>query len=576
MAAAARHCAITFMTFLPIVERELRLATRRRSTYWLRVTAAGVALLIGGGMLLLSLLPFTGSMPGSALFGTLTWMSLATALSAGLFFTSDCLSEEKREGTLGFLFLTDLRGYDVVLGKLLATSLRSVFPLLAVFPILAVTLLIGGVDVGHFWRAMLSIANAAFFSLAVGMFVSSVSRHSLKALAGTLLLLVLVVGLGPVVDSLGALVSGGFKLRLSLASPGYAFVSADYAKVFWPAFGVSHGLGWMLLGAACFLVRRTWQEKPVSARATRLSLQRGSSVSTSVRARLRDTQLRDRNPVAWLAAREWGYALVIWVVAGVMLAAFLILLFMGAPSAFWYGWGSINNLVFMALYLWVAAKACQFFAEARRSGALELLLATPLTSRQTTQGAWLGLLRLFAGPVLLLMCLQVATSVVGSQVREEGNDFAWVLTVASAVGALVAPANLIALTWFGLWMGLTSKNTLTATLKTILFVQIIPWFVIYFLTVMIVPLIMFSGGWPNTTTQNNLPQSQMMLVLLPLHFTLVPTLLGLLKDFFFWYGVRKKLFGQFRQLAARSITPVQSSLPPVIRVPQAASAMFKK
>ena len=29
--------------------------------------------------------------------------------------TADSLSAEKREGTLGLLFLTDLRGYDVVL-----------------------------------------------------------------------------------------------------------------------------------------------------------------------------------------------------------------------------------------------------------------------------------------------------------------------------------------------------------------------------------------------------------------------------------------------------------------------------
>ena len=96
------------MTFLPIVERELRVATRRRSTYWLRVIAAGIALVIGSALLLLTLVPFAGPMPGSAMFGALTWMSLAAALCGGLFFTSDCLSEEKREGTLGFLFLTDL------------------------------------------------------------------------------------------------------------------------------------------------------------------------------------------------------------------------------------------------------------------------------------------------------------------------------------------------------------------------------------------------------------------------------------------------------------------------------------
>ena len=31
--------------------------------------------------------------------------------------TADCLSEEKREGTLGLLFLTDLRGYDIVVSS---------------------------------------------------------------------------------------------------------------------------------------------------------------------------------------------------------------------------------------------------------------------------------------------------------------------------------------------------------------------------------------------------------------------------------------------------------------------------
>ena len=40
------------MTFLPIVERELRVAARKRSTFWVRVAAATVALIIGGGFLI--------------------------------------------------------------------------------------------------------------------------------------------------------------------------------------------------------------------------------------------------------------------------------------------------------------------------------------------------------------------------------------------------------------------------------------------------------------------------------------------------------------------------------------------
>jgi hypothetical protein len=59
--------------------------------------------------------------------------------------TADCISSEKREGTLGLLFLTDLKGYSVILGKMLATSLNSFYALTAIFPVLAIPLLLGGI-----------------------------------------------------------------------------------------------------------------------------------------------------------------------------------------------------------------------------------------------------------------------------------------------------------------------------------------------------------------------------------------------------------------------------------------------
>jgi hypothetical protein len=319
-----------------------------------------------------------------------------------------------------------------------------------------------------------------------------------------------------------------------------------------------------LLGAACFLVRRTWQDKPASAAVTKLPLNRVTPAPASARIRVRHAQLRDKNPVTWLVARDWGYALVVWLVTMVLLAAFLILLFTDAPDALWHGWSSINGLVSIALYLWVTAKACQLFAEARRSGALELLLASPLTSPQTAQGAWLGLVRLFAWPILLLTCLQLATAGIGRLGGWTGDGFDWTAQAISVVvSALVTPMNLIALSWFGLWMGLTSRNTLTATLKTIVFVQIIPWFVIYFLTVLAVPLLLLSQGWATSGSTNvNGPP-----LWFPVIFVLVPSALTLLKDVIFWASVRRKLFGQFRQLAMRSITPVHTGLPPVIKAP---------
>src|SRR5262245_1959321 len=133
------------MTFLPIVDRELRVAARKRRTYWSRVTAAGIAIGIAWCLFIIAELErsFFSKQLGPILFSIFKWLSFAYAAGAGVFLTSDCLSEEKRDGTLGLLFLTDLRGYDVVGGKLLATSLRAAYGLLAAFPVIGLSFLLG-------------------------------------------------------------------------------------------------------------------------------------------------------------------------------------------------------------------------------------------------------------------------------------------------------------------------------------------------------------------------------------------------------------------------------------------------
>src|SRR5664279_1436043 len=117
------------------------------------------------------------------LFSILTGSAVLYCLAGGVRFTADCLSEEKREGTLGLLFLTDLKGYDVVLGKLVATSLNGFYAVLAVVPVLALPLLLGGVAPGEFGRMALVTINTLFFSLALGMCVSALSRSARKAMA---------------------------------------------------------------------------------------------------------------------------------------------------------------------------------------------------------------------------------------------------------------------------------------------------------------------------------------------------------------------------------------------------------
>src|SRR4051812_14009947 len=155
------------MTSLPIVQRELLVSSRKRLTFWSRMGAALVGFIAVFFVLGLDPNLMTAGALGVKLFRWLTVASFCTCLFGGALLTADCLSVEKREGTLGLLFLTDLKGYDVVLGKLAAKSITAAFCLLAIFPMLALPILLGGVTGGDFWRVVLALLNTLFLSASV-------------------------------------------------------------------------------------------------------------------------------------------------------------------------------------------------------------------------------------------------------------------------------------------------------------------------------------------------------------------------------------------------------------------------
>src|SRR3981081_2882487 len=123
------------MTFLPLVERELRIAARLISTYRIGSAAAGIVTLVAMAMMVVGAFSRVHSQVGKAMFHTLSYLTLLLCFLEGARKTADCLSEERREGTLGLLFLTDLRGYDVVVGKLVASSLNAFYHVLGVRPV---------------------------------------------------------------------------------------------------------------------------------------------------------------------------------------------------------------------------------------------------------------------------------------------------------------------------------------------------------------------------------------------------------------------------------------------------------
>lgn len=162
---------VTLQRFFPIVGRELRVAARQKSTYWNRVWAAGLGLIIFF-LCGLATMRESAHILGQALFYSIAALAGMICVLSGSG-VADSISSEKREGTLGLLFLTNLSGFDVVAGKIAAGSLGAVYRLIALLPILAITFLLGGVDMDAYLRVIAACASTMMLSLAFGVYWSS-------------------------------------------------------------------------------------------------------------------------------------------------------------------------------------------------------------------------------------------------------------------------------------------------------------------------------------------------------------------------------------------------------------------
>lgn len=481
------------MMFLPIVDRELRAAARRRGTYRLRLWAAGLACFVVGWFLVISLIgPFQQvTNLGKGLFLWLSWGLLVFCAFEGARSTSDSLSEEKREGTLGSLFLTDLRGYDVVLGKFASAALRTFYALLAVLPILGLTLTLGGVTAGEFWRVALVLMALMFVSLAAGLLVSAFSEDSRRALAGTLVLLG-ACWLGPLALRLGTDWMPGLRQQdwVAWASPLFAFPAAfadahigSRATGYW----FSLAAGWML-GVGC-LVGAAWLLQPDQQGVRRFRLpagwrerwERWNFGEAAARARQRQRWL-EVNPAYWLARRRSGRRLVTWGLLALTGLAWGILWGMGLQRGGAQGWVAAASPGFTVAICWtmkiaVAAHAAQTFAEARRSGAFELLLSTPLAPHEILRGHALAVRRAWLAPALAALAL-----VFGITVSATVVDLSWATLPLTLFTVLVQltyeplkfACDLLAVFWVASWFSLKGGRANAAAIKAILYTQVLP------------------------------------------------------------------------------------------------------
>ncbi|MFL2923674.1 MAG: ABC transporter permease [Limisphaerales bacterium] len=480
------------MSLFPIVARELRVASRRRSLYAGRTVFALAAIFISG--LIMSFNQAAPNTMGSILFYTLSSFAFVYCAMEGIWITSDCVSEEKREGTLGLLFLTDLSGYDVVFGKLAATSLRSFCGLLAILPVLAIPLLLGSVTGKEFGRLILVLINTMLLSLSVGICISVYCTKAVKSAVATFAMMIVLLGAGPICLFLIAMVTKNSPSPINVDT--YSVHSAIYGMSmvadraylaepwsYWKSLITNHVFIWVFIVTASLAVSKCWQDRPFSGAQLKrkeklLKADRGSK---RYETRLRE-RLFSRNPVIWLHSRSRLKKLYPWLIlalSGVLGGVYWVCgnalfgsAFYNEPS------NSLATAYFSSVMLkcWIGIESSQRLTNDRRNGSLELLFSTPLRVKDILNGHWKVTLHQFLGP-LVFVCLLTLFFALPHLIdsRRLGGNLTTYMALMFLAYLILLVVDSFALFWCGLWNSLRARHVNRAIGATLFHVLIVPW-----------------------------------------------------------------------------------------------------
>lgn len=177
------------MRFNPVLRNESRLTVRTpRFTIMLLIY---IAILSAGTLLFYNIYSNEIYASGLNMQGSIIlYIGMAFAQAVLLMFivpslTATSICSEREKQTLDILLSTRLSPFQIIIGKLLASSLKVIMLIVCTIPLYAVCALIGGVKISNILVLILSFIINTIFVGAIGVFVSTYVKTSKVATALT-------------------------------------------------------------------------------------------------------------------------------------------------------------------------------------------------------------------------------------------------------------------------------------------------------------------------------------------------------------------------------------------------------
>jgi ABC-type Na+ efflux pump permease subunit len=507
----------------PIFVRELTTVPRAKSHYASRAALVGLLVVLGVTIWQATVgFDRDAELGETARFGRLLFqLSVYVELVLLVFFSAlsaaSAVSQEKDRRTFVLLLLTDMRDYEIVLGKLVGALLPITTLLLVSVPVLAIYLLLGGIGPWQVVQATVVLLATAFAAGSLGGLVALWRERTFEALALSVLFLVLYVCITQALRFVGPLVSSTVDWTGVQAwfDPWAAMGTVlDPPAEGWKGLAPAYGYGLVMLGLCALangvgmwrlrvwnpsgeaIMQREGKDADPEADMTPEQLKEFRSKAHAAPGKAREVWA---NPILWREIQTLAYGrrpLLIKLAFGIVLA--MILYFAvaalnqpGGRPAFAAAYGLVPLAVVSMLL--IAAQSVTSVTSERDGGALDVLLVTDVSPREFVFGKLLGVLwntKEFLIPPLLLAGYYGFAGVLNKTApdattgeRVAANAVA-TITVAGGLGLLFAFVMAL-----GLHVSLriiNSRLAIVNTLGTVFFLSVGTLIAIY--------LIVINGG----------------------------------------------------------------------------------